>query len=148
MIGSSVTEKAWLNQIPSDRPVLIIAEGLLYYLTEDEVKILLKRLVNHFPGGQITFDTFSTFGVRMQRFLQRLPNSRAMGNPGVRLKWGLNNPHEIEEWMPQVKLITELSGADLPDIMKMSEGIIRQMITIPSHIPQIRRGLMMLRYQF
>jgi O-methyltransferase involved in polyketide biosynthesis len=41
MIASSVTELNWLERIPRDKPVMIIAEGVLEYLTEDEIKILL-----------------------------------------------------------------------------------------------------------
>ncbi|WP_223812839.1 class I SAM-dependent methyltransferase [Geobacillus sp. 47C-IIb] len=33
MIASSVTEEGWLEKIPSDKPVMIIAEGLLEYFT-------------------------------------------------------------------------------------------------------------------
>lgn len=139
MIGSSVTEKSWLNQIPSDQPVLIIAEGLLYYLTDDQVKTLLKRLVNHFGEGQIIFDTFSTFFVRITN---RVPRTT-----GAKMKWGLNNPHVLEKWMPQVKLITELSGAAMPNLTKIP-WIIYQILLLPAYIPRIRRGVMMLRYQF
>jgi len=147
MIGSSVTEEAWLDQIPSDNHALILAEGLLYYLTEDEVKILIKRLVNHFPEGQMIFDAFGPFGLRMHRFIQSQKNNSAISAAGARFKWGLNNPHELEEWMPQVKLITELSAADMPDIKKMSWSM-RQIISLMNRIPQIRRSAMMLRYQF
>lgn len=37
MIGSSVTEDGWLDRIPTDGPALVVAEGLLMYLTEAEV---------------------------------------------------------------------------------------------------------------
>jgi len=147
MIGSSVMEEAWFNQIPSDRPTLIIAEGLLLYLTEDEVKTLIKRLVNHFSEGQIVFDTLSPFFLKVYRFLHRLQKDNPAVSAAGAMKWGLNNPHEIEKWMPQVKLITELSAADTPYIMKMSRGI-RQIILMPTYIPQIRRMTMILHYQF
>ncbi|HEX6470875.1 MAG TPA: class I SAM-dependent methyltransferase, partial [Streptosporangiaceae bacterium] len=41
LIGSSVTDLAWLDRIPRGRPVLMIAEGLVPYLTEAEVRQLL-----------------------------------------------------------------------------------------------------------
>lgn len=150
MIGSSVTEESWLNQIPSDRPVLIIAEGLLYYLTEDEVKTLFKRLINHFPEGQIIFDTFSPFFIRMQRLIKRLQKTnRAINTPGAKMKWGLKNPHEIEKWIPRIKLITEISAANMPNNRKMAGRILHQIIVgLPSHIPPLKRGVMILRYEF
>ena len=41
MIASSVTDPAWLESIPADRPALVVAEGLLMYLTEAEARQLL-----------------------------------------------------------------------------------------------------------
>jgi hypothetical protein len=64
MIGSSVTEADWLNKIPSDHPTLIVAEGLLMYLSTDDAWSLLERAVNHFPGGQLIFDAVSHMGIR------------------------------------------------------------------------------------
>jgi O-methyltransferase involved in polyketide biosynthesis len=34
MIGSSVTDPGWLDQIPTEAPTLVVAEGLLMYLTQ------------------------------------------------------------------------------------------------------------------
>lgn len=143
LIGSSVTDKEWISQIPSDRPALIVAEGLLYYLTGDEVKTLLKRLVDHFPGGQIIFDAGSQLYLRLQK------TNVGIKATGARMKWGLKNPHELEEWMPQVNLVTELSAMDpnMPNLKKLS-GSICIIIGILSHIPQLRKMGMMLRYQF
>ena len=36
MIGSSVTDETWLDEILTDRPMLMVAEGLVMYLTEPE----------------------------------------------------------------------------------------------------------------
>ncbi len=143
MIGSSVTEEDWLKQIPRDRPALIIAEGLLYYLTEDEVKNLLKRLVDHFSQGQIMFDAISKLYLRLQK------TNVGISATGARMKWGLGRVNELEQWMPQVKLITKLSAMDpdMPNIKKMS-GSIRLIVHILSHISLLREMGLMLRYQF
>ena len=37
-------------------PGLLIAEGVLHYLSEAEVKALLNVVVAHFPGGRMLFD--------------------------------------------------------------------------------------------
>src|SRR5918998_6406134 len=59
LIGSSVTELTWLEHIPHDRPVLMIAEGLVPYLTETDLRRLLTSVVDGFPTGQMVFDTVS-----------------------------------------------------------------------------------------
>src|SRR5689334_20540483 len=51
-----VTDLAWLDRIPRDRPLLLIAEGLVPYLTEADVRRLLTTVVDALPGGQLQFD--------------------------------------------------------------------------------------------
>jgi O-methyltransferase involved in polyketide biosynthesis len=63
MIGSSVTDPAWLDQIPTGRPTLVVAEGLLMYVPESEVRQLLERLTDRFDSGEMLFDTTRTAAV-------------------------------------------------------------------------------------
>jgi O-methyltransferase involved in polyketide biosynthesis len=56
MIASSVTEPGWLERIPGDRPALVVAEGLLLYLTEAQVRDLLARITDHFDTGELLAD--------------------------------------------------------------------------------------------
>ncbi|WP_157250231.1 class I SAM-dependent methyltransferase [Nonomuraea typhae] len=65
MIGASVTDDDWLTEIPADRPVLIIAEGLLPYLAPAEVRRLLLRLTGRFPSGELIFDGLAPWIGRM-----------------------------------------------------------------------------------
>ncbi len=53
MIGCSVTDPLWLPQIPTGYPTLVVAEGLLMYLTESEVRQLLARLTDRFDSGEM-----------------------------------------------------------------------------------------------
>src|SRR5215212_10425129 len=119
MIGSSVADSGWLEQIPADRPTLIIAEGLMYYLTEEQVKALVKRLVKRFPTGQIMFDAISKLYLKLQK------TNVGISATGARMWWGVNDPHELEQWDPRIKLVTNLSVMDkgFPNIKKMSGGM-------------------------
>jgi len=143
MIGSSVTATEWLDEIPTDRPALILAEGLLMYLSANDVPLLLERLVNHFPGGQLIFDAVSPMGIRMQK------SNKAVAASGATLGWGLDDPHELERRIPRLKLITEMTAVDpnLPGIHKASAGT-RMTLGILKLFPALRRLAMMLRYQF
>ncbi len=143
MIGSSVMEEDWLNKLPADRPALIIAEGLLMYLSADDAWTLLERLVNYFPGGQLIFDAVSHMGIRMQK------SNKAIAASGATLGWGLDDPHELERRIPHLKLITEVTAVDpkLPGIHKASMGT-RMILGILKLFPALRRLALMLRYQF
>jgi methyltransferase (TIGR00027 family) len=98
MIGSSVTDEAWLDEIPTDRPMLMVAEGLLMYLTEPEVRTLLQRLTDRFGSGELVFDTVSPMGPRLSKVLTK----------GI-TKWGIRDAREIEQWNPRLRLLDQSS---------------------------------------
>ena len=52
VIGADVRDPDWLDAVPSDRPALIVADGLMGFLTKDELVSLLDRLIDHFPSVQ------------------------------------------------------------------------------------------------
>jgi methyltransferase (TIGR00027 family) len=143
MIGSSVTEMDWLNQIPADRPTLVVAEGLMYYLKEEEVQSLAKRIVERFPSGQIMFDATSKLYLKIQK------TNVGISATGSRIWWGINDPHELETWNPRIKLITNLSvmDKDFPSIKKMPSWI-RLIVHIMALIPAMKNMGLMLRYNF
>src|SRR5438874_9698721 len=63
-IGASLTDLAWLDTIPGDTPVFVVAEGLVVYLHEHEGTRLFRRITEQFPSGQIAFDAYSGSMVR------------------------------------------------------------------------------------
>ena len=90
MIGSSVTDPSWLGRIPLGRPVLVVAEGLVYYLTEADGHALLRRIANGFRNGQMIFDGFSRLGIRLQKLNGAVTKAEAT------LHWGIDWPTELE----------------------------------------------------
>ncbi|TXI60880.1 class I SAM-dependent methyltransferase [Mycolicibacterium mageritense] len=94
MIGSSVTDPGWLDEIPTGRPTLVIAEGLLMYLDEADVRALLQRLTDRFDTGEIAFDTIAPSGPKLSRLFSN----------GI-VKWGIGDAHELERWNPRLRLL-------------------------------------------
>lgn len=94
MIGSSVTDAAWLDEIPTGRPMLMVAEGLVMYLTQPEVRTLLQRLTDRFGSGELVFDTVSPTGPRLSKVLTK----------GI-TKWGIRDGREIEQWNPRLRFL-------------------------------------------
>jgi len=143
MLGSSVTETDWLNQVPADRPTLVVAEGLMYYLKEEEVRSLVKRIVERSPSGQIMFDATNKLYLKMQK------SNVGIKATGARLWWGVDDPRELERWNPRIRLVTKLSvmDKDFPNIKKMPGGI-RAIIRILALIPAMKNMGLMLRYRF
>lgn len=92
MIASSVTDLTWLDQVPGSGPACIIAEGLLMYLTITDVKALLARLHDRFPGSLVCFDTYSRITARS---ISRHPSIK---KTGAQIYWGIDDLSEIESW--------------------------------------------------
>ena len=99
MIGSSVTDAGWLEQIPTGRPVLVVGEGLLPYLTERQVWELLERLTDRFRGGELLFDTLSPIAPRLSLLFT-----------GGIIKWGIRDAREIETWNPRLRFLEQSSA--------------------------------------
>jgi O-methyltransferase involved in polyketide biosynthesis len=85
-VAASVTDPAWLTAIAADRPALMIAEGLTYYLTKDDGIALFRRVVEHFPSGELQFDVFNTLGIRLQKI------NPVVRRSGSTLHWGSTDP--------------------------------------------------------
>lgn len=147
LIGSSVTDPAWLDAIaPEGRPALILAEGMFPYLQTDEAIPLLTRLVRHFPGGEIAFDAYNSLGLRL---IRKQPSIRATG---AQVHWSLGDPREIEREIPGLKLMQELlaydrQGYDPAQIARMSASA-RLAVWLFRAIPQLGRVGRLLRYRF
>ena len=146
LIGSSVTEPGWLDDLPQDRPAMIIAEGLLPYLPEEEVPLLLERLVRHCRSGEIVFDAYSPLGLRL---IALQPSIKATG---AVLHWALDDPAEIERQVPGLELVTELTaydpdGYDPAQLARMSWPA-RFAMQFFSLVPPLARIGLLLRYRF
>lgn len=146
LIGSSVTEPGWLDGLPRDRPAMIVAEGLLPYLAEEEVPLLLERLVRHCPSGEIIFDAYSPLGLKL---IALQPSIKATG---AVLHWALDDPTELERQVPGLELVTELTaydpdGYDPAQIARMSWPA-RFAMQFFSLIPPLARIGLLLRYRF
>ncbi|WP_186420742.1 class I SAM-dependent methyltransferase [Bosea sp. CS1GBMeth4] len=146
LVGSSVTEPGWIEALPRHRPAMVVAEGLLPYLPEAEVPLLLRRLVRHCPAGEIVFDAYSSFGLRL---VALQPSIRATG---ATLDWALDDPAELERQVPGLRLATELTaydpdGYDPAQIARMSWPA-RFAMQVFSLIPLLARIGLLLRYRF
>jgi O-methyltransferase involved in polyketide biosynthesis len=79
MISGSVTDPHWLETIPSTGPVLVVAEGLVMYLSEHDGVALFNRITARFVAGQFVFDAYSRLTVRLITLASRFSPTR--GDP-------------------------------------------------------------------
>jgi len=114
VIASSVTELDWMNMVKDNgRPVLVLAEGLLMYLGEDEVKHLVLTLQDRFPGCLLAADLFSRMTAKSAT------RHRSLRHTGAELGWGIDDPYEIETWSDGIQLVDEWFFSQDPDLYRL-----------------------------
>ena len=104
LIGAPLNDLRWLDEVPRDRPALLIAEGALMYVSEADVKALLNTVVAHFPGGQMIFDVVHPV------ILKQVGSN--VGGTGATYKWGLDDPQDIKQLEPKLELIKEFKPSE------------------------------------
>jgi O-methyltransferase involved in polyketide biosynthesis len=142
-IGGSVTDQEWLARIPTDRPVIVVADGLFGFLTEDQVRDLLKRVVDHFPRGEIVFNTYSSL-VKRQRDKKPGP---VFGKFGISIGWTLDDEHALEKLDNRLRYVEERSQVQSP-LLARTPLSYRMLCAVLSLIPAAKYSTRILRYRF
>ncbi len=89
-LAFTVSDFAWMSPVPRNRPVLFIAEALLSYLEEHEVKAVVRTIAERFPGSELIAEVTS------------LPDRAASAAGAVKkippAKWGVASLGDLETW--------------------------------------------------
>jgi O-methyltransferase involved in polyketide biosynthesis len=89
MIGSSVTDYKWLDQIKNTDNIMVVAEGLTMYLSEEEIKELVSQINNKLGDAHLLFDAYSKKGVRISKI------KNPVNQMNAEVKYGIDNPDEF-----------------------------------------------------
>ncbi len=138
-IGAPLDNLHWLDDVPRDRPGLLVAEGVLHYLSEAEVKALLNAVVAHFPSGQLIFDICNTMIVKRA--------GSNVGGSGATYKWGLDEPQDIKQLEPKLELVKEYSMHELVAFSRFPLWV-RALYQLQDKNPTLRRMERTLVYQY
>ncbi|PCC75257.1 O-Methyltransferase involved in polyketide biosynthesis [Nannocystis exedens] len=146
MIPTSVTGPGWIEEIPADRPTLILAEGLMMYVGVEAVPRLVSRLLEHFAHGELAFDGFSKRGARM------ILRHQAVKATGASMHWTIEEPRALEREFPKLRLIDDYyaydpRGYDPRQVARLSWAA-RVAVKLFTRIPALGRISRLLRYRF
>lgn len=100
LIEGSVLDPAWMDRIAAERkPVIFIAEGVFPYLKGEDLRRMISRLADRFPGCELAFDAMTRFSIRLHNLHPLLRKA------GTHLEWGLDDGRELEWWNPRIRLM-------------------------------------------
>lgn len=140
-IGASVTDPDWPARLPRDRPALVLGEGLTMYLTRTDGLALLRRLVHHFPSGELQFDAFNRFGIRLQKL------NTVVRRSGSTLHWGIENAADITEAVPGTRTLVVEPVFEAHGFDEIGPSY-RLMMRVMSKVPILRTVATYHRYAF
>jgi O-methyltransferase involved in polyketide biosynthesis len=141
LVATPATDPSWLDQIPADRPTLLLAEGISMYLTEDDGIALLQHVVDRFGSGEIQIDYYSRLVVRSQK------THRLQRQSGSTLYWAVNRPSDVIDRLSGVRLVSGVTFFDASTFGRAS-AVFRVMRQLVRPIPPLRRTFQYHRYAY
>jgi len=131
-IGCSVLDFSWMDALRgrAGRHILFLAEAMLVYLEEPDVKRLVQALAERFPGAELVCEAYSPVVVRFH------PRPPAVPRP----RWGLKDDRDVEAWAPGIRLLSQWYYFDEPEPRLGAFRLMR-------HIPLIARAVRIVHYR-
>jgi methyltransferase (TIGR00027 family) len=110
-LACSVLDSVWLEAVEAhrQRPFLFLAEGVFMYFKEAQVKSLVLKLREHFPGAELVFDAFSP----IMRWGHNVRVTRT--RVGAYLHWALKHGQDLERWGEGIRLLDERFPFQYPE---------------------------------
>ncbi|PXX71073.1 O-methyltransferase involved in polyketide biosynthesis [Nocardia tenerifensis] len=101
LVGADLTHPGWTRHLPTDRPTMIIAEGLLPFLPGDTFHTMIREVTIHCATGELALNGYTRFAAWAMKYH---PSIKALG---IRAAQGFDDPHEPETWGARLTLIEE-----------------------------------------
>lgn len=101
VIGESVTNSGWMDQLGSPEKLLVIMEGLSMYLPNDAMKQLLAGIAARYPGSTIIFDAVTPGMLRGASRFESFRKYRDVWN------FAVMNGQEVARWSEEYQLKEE-----------------------------------------
>jgi len=119
-LTASVLDPGWMEAVrQSPGPYFFVAEAVLIYLTEQQVKQALAQIAAGFPNATIAFDSMPLNSIRHGN------EDHARQKFDARFTWACEDPMEIERWKIGLRLVESRSMLDIP-------GPLRSRLSLPT----------------
>ena len=115
MVGSPLEDLGWLDGVDTSQPAFVMAEGVTMYLTEDLVKRVLNRVVDHFARGQVAFDAHNAGLVRWMR-----RRGATVRETGASFSWGIDSPRDAMVLEPRLEFVGYAKTTDMAEYRTLS----------------------------
>ncbi|MEV6908486.1 class I SAM-dependent methyltransferase [Amycolatopsis sp. NPDC051071] len=142
-VAADVADLSWIDELPTDRPAVIVADGLVAFLAQPALTAALRGLTAHFPEGEIAFNGYTRFHVwALKHYKGTNSIADAVANPGF------DDPHAPERWNPDLTLVEEILLSRAPEVA--GYPLFMRLATRLAALSTAwsRRGTTVVRYRF
>lgn len=110
MIAASVTEDTWAAEVASHSsgPYLFVAEAVLPYLHEPEVRQVFALLADRFSGSLLALDTAGP------GFFDTQEQHDVLSKVEARMNWYCPDPAHLADWHPGIEVVASHTLTSLP----------------------------------
>jgi O-methyltransferase involved in polyketide biosynthesis len=130
-LASSIVDADLCDRIAalSPAPHCFVAEGVLMYLAERDVRRLFERLASAFPGAYIAFDSISPVVVGNERLHDSM---RFM--PAAPFQWGISDVRAMEGWIPGLEVVDVVTVPEIPARFPAHVGLRLRVLAKAVHV--------------
>ncbi|MGV9802635.1 class I SAM-dependent methyltransferase [Mycobacterium sp. NPDC003449] len=115
-VAASLTDPDWTDPIPSDRPTMVVADGLFAFLAESAIIDVIRTVTGHFGSGELAFNDYGGIGWLSRAAIRLYPQKMYKD---VGSQWGytgFKDAHHPQTWSPGLRLVEEASLAHQPEV--------------------------------
>lgn len=113
LLAGSATDPDFIAMLPSDRPTIIVMEGLTIYLEPEDGKAMVSILCSHFKeGGEMAMDSIGWLAVSFQRLLSFTRNTAPT------LRWSIDDPKGLEEQSENLTLLDKIPLCSMEEVAR------------------------------
>lgn len=143
-VGADLTDRRWLQELPADRPAMIVADGVIPFLTQEDFVSLVSRLGTHFPGGELALNAYTSYGIWVLKHARAMrPIAEDVVNRGI------NDPRQPEQWVDGLTLLDEILSTRAPEVADMAlVGRLASRLAARSPALSRRMATAVLHYRF
>ncbi|GJF14922.1 putative O-methyltransferase Omt [Mycolicibacterium cyprinidarum] len=146
-VAASLLQPGWADTIPTGRPTMVVADGLIAFLNEAEVITILRGITGHFGTGVVAFNDYGPVS-KANQLMGRLATARKTNSPHSQWRFpGFKDARYPESWNCGLALLDEASVMQQPETGLFPSGL-RLASRLSHRVPAIARKARILQYRF
>ena len=100
-IVSDLTDLSWMDQVDARNGAVFYAAGVFHYLKKEDVKAIVLKMTELFPGCRLVFDAVGTLGYKlMMRVILKKHGMNNFGN----LFYTNNSVKDLSSWSDKISV--------------------------------------------